>query len=357
MIAVGGPPPPAALVNEVLALGVIPTRDLAAPGISVVDASVSHRSFEVRVGESPKVFVKCESPMRSFGRRLSTEVAVYRLAASSPELAGVVPRCLGIVRADTVIVLEAVPGTPLSASPLAYGEMDISDQPASSRMILYGYGRAVARVHRVQAPPLGYPPWLLSALEPGWGGYDWLPWPCRELLLELAAQPSMRRSFARVAASWHPTALVHGDLRWANVLAEPGTGNPKLWLVDWELAFVGDPAWDVGCVLADLLGAAAAKAVNESTPPPDLWEAAHAFLAGYRSVAAPAPQEWRGLIQRSVALTGIRLVQTLLEYGYDGAHLLPSMKPILLPWSALLLSEPPALVNELAGSGRSECGC
>jgi hypothetical protein len=88
-----------------------------------------------------------------------------------------------------------------------------------------------------------------------------------------------------------------------------------------------------------------------------VWEAAHAFLAGYRAVAAPLPQDWRRLIRRSVALAGIRLVQTLIEYGYSGAQLLPSMKAILLPWSALLLSEPLAIIDELAGSGRSDCHC
>ena len=364
MIAVGGVPPTAvigaqtphaAIINEVLALDLIPAEEVLTHGVRVVDASVSHRSFQILVGARPRLFVKCESPAQSLGRHLVTEVAVYRLAASSPELAGVVPRCLGVIHAGKVIVLEAVPGTPLSDTALAYGEMDSTDGLVSPRLILHGYGRAVARVHRVQAPQLGSPPWLLSALEPCWGGYSWLPWSCRELLLELAAQPSIRRSFGRAAARWRPSVLVHGDLRWANVLAETDTGNTGLWLVDWELACAGDPAWDVGCVIADLLGAAATRAVSESAPLPDLWEAAHAFLAGYRSVASPPPQEWRALLQRSVALAGIRLIQTLIEYDY--ADLLATMKPVLLPWSALLLSEPPALIAELAGYGRSGCNC
>lgn len=333
----------------------IPNADLATQDVRVVDASVSHRSFRILVGATPRLFVKCESPVRALGRSLATEVALYRLAASSAELAGVVPRCFGIIHADRVIVLESVPGSPLSDAPLASGDLESMDNPASPRMVMRGYGRAVARTHRARAPQFGSRPWLLSALEPRWGGYEWLPRSCSALLLELAAQPSMRRAFARAATRWQASALVHGDLRWSNVLAEDRASNPRLWLVDWELACVGDPAWDVGCVLADLLGAAASRIVWESTPPPDLWGAAHAFLTGYRSVLRPPPDEWRALLERSVALAGIRLVQTLIEYAY--ADLLPAMKPVLLPWSALLLSEPPVLIGELAGNGRSGCNC
>ncbi len=45
--------------------------------------------------------------------------------------------------------------------------------------------------------------------------------------------------------------LVHGDLRWENVLIDDGGGAaPRVWLVDWEMGGAGEQAWDAGCFAA-----------------------------------------------------------------------------------------------------------
>lgn len=342
--AVGAPAPAAAVVHELIALGALTVDDAVAHGVSVTDASVSHRSSHVRVGAAGGLFVKRADPVRSHGRDLATEAAVYRLAATSEPLAAVVPGCRLISFDDSVIVLEAVPGAPLSEATML--------EP-SGRSVLCRYGRAVARVHRVRPPPIGQPPWLLSALEPGWGDYGWLPPACRELLLRLAATPELRLGFRRAAAAWRPTALVHGDLRCANVLATAGEDPPRVWLVDWELACLGDPAWDVASVLADLLAAAALRSLQDGSLP-DVWAPAHAFLGGYRAIAPE--HAWPDLAARSVALAGVRLVQTLVEYGHQGADHLAAIEPLLLPWAVELLRAPPAIVAELAHGGQP-CSC
>lgn len=346
----GGESPTAAVVRELLALGVLTVDDAVEQGFALTETSVSHRSYRVRIGAADGLFVKQADPVRSQGRDLSTEAAVYRIARSSEALAGVVPACHAVAADDSLLVLDAVPGTPLSDTALAQGGLD-----PGTRSAMCAYGRAVARVHRVRPPPIGHPPWLLSALEPGWGGYGWLPGPCRELLVRLAATREMREGFRRAASAWQAGCLVHGDLRWANVLVALDEEPPRAWLVDWELACLGDAAWDVGSVLADLLAAAASRSL-EAGDPPGVWEPALAFLGGYRTAAALPEEEWTRLVRRSVALAGVRLVQALVEYGHQGAAFLAPIEPVLLPWAATLLGAPHAIVSELAHARECSCG-
>jgi len=50
------------------------------------------------------------------------------------------------------------------------------------------------------------------------------------------------------------TGVVHGDARWDNYLLTEGVtrrGLLDLRLIDWEMARIGDPLWDVACYLGD----------------------------------------------------------------------------------------------------------
>lgn len=337
-------PPTAGLVCELLGLGVLKIDDLVENSVVISETSVSHRSFRVDVGNTRDLFVKQVDPIRSHGRNLATEAAVYRLALTTPALGAVVPPCHAIGADDAMIVLGSVQGTPLSETAVAVGELD-----ATTIAVLHEYGRAVAQVHRVHPPMIGPDPWLLTALEPGWGVYGWLPPPCAELLMRLAATPALRHGFRRAAANWRVNGLVHGDLRWANVLVAADEMPPRIWLVDWELACLGDPAWDIASVLADLLASAAIRGLSTGRLP-DIWVPAQEFLAGYRSSAQVAGDGWQALVERGTALTGVRLVQTLVEFAYQGPGVLAAFEPVLLPWARTLLDAPQTIVSALARS-------
>ena len=59
--------------------------------------------------------------------------------------------------------------------------------------------------------------------------------------------------------------LVNHDLKWDNVVLTGPTQQPVL--VDWELAGLGDPAWDLGCLLAEHL-------VRDPLAQPARWQQA-----------------------------------------------------------------------------------
>ena len=55
-------------------------------------------------------------------------------------------------------------------------------------------------------------------------------------------------------ARWSRLCLVHGDLKHDNVLVCGAGGDRLVVLVDWEMARLGDPAWDLAALAARLHG-------------------------------------------------------------------------------------------------------
>ena len=260
MTAAGdGASPTAAVVRELLALGVLTVDDAVERGFALTETSVSHRSFRVRVGDGAGLFVKRADPLRSQGRDLATEAAVYRIARSSEPLAARHSRLPRASSADdSLIVLEAAPGTPLSETALAAGGLEPGTRSAMCALRPRRRARAPGATAAARAAAVA-----ARRARAGLGR------------LRLAAGPVPRAAPAarghardprRVPAArprrGGPACLVHGDLRWANVLVALDAEPPRVWLVDWELACRGDPAWDVGSVLADLLAAAASRSLE-----------------------------------------------------------------------------------------------
>ena len=73
------------------------------------------------------------------------------------------------------------------------------------------------------------------------------------------------------------TTLVHGDFSPKNVLVEPGDGTPRLWLIDFEVAHWGDPAFDVAFMLNHLT----IKSVFNHERQAQYLDAADRFYASY----------------------------------------------------------------------------
>ena len=73
--------------------------------------------------------------------------------------------------------------------------------------------------------------------------------------------------------------LVHGDYSPKNVLLMPGEGRPVVWVIDFEVAHWGDPAFDVAFMLNHLL----IKSVYNRERQAAYFEAADAFWSGYRT--------------------------------------------------------------------------
>jgi aminoglycoside phosphotransferase (APT) family kinase protein len=128
------------------------------------------------------------------------------------------------------------------------------------------------------------------------------------------------------------SCLIHGDAKALNVLL-PRRGPPVL--IDWELAQLGDPAQDIGCLLGDLTRChVAPESRAERIDARTLSAATRALLAGYRRERPLSDEELR----RVRLWTGAHL----LIY----AHVLVLADGVLHALAASLLREARRMLGE-----------
>jgi hypothetical protein len=134
----------------------------------------------------------------------------------------------------------------------------------------------------------------------------------------------------QIGAEWAGTSIVHTDLKWSNVLMRIDRdrgGVPDVVLLDWELARLGDPAWDVGSVFHSYLTHCVLCArPPERSGPGEAAEAIgsvlasfhdqlHSFWDTYAREARPFEPIGRPFLSRAVSCCIARLVQTAYEWS------------------------------------------
>ena len=239
------------MAHYLLSLGLVKPRDVVEEDLVVVDVSRRNSVFLASTRAGPAFVVKQAGPRSA--DTLAHEAAVLLALAEMPDMAGKVPTVVHHEPAERRLVLR----TPA-------GGRDWGDHRGRfPRIPARALGRTLADLHRLPA----------DAVEPSPDGVDrmWalsFPEPPHELVLDLSA--AAQDLVARVQASRYlchrleqlrgaaeDDVPVHGDLRWANclTLTLPGSRRRTLMLIDWEVAGLGQAAFDVGTVLAEYLRA------------------------------------------------------------------------------------------------------
>ena len=227
------------LLDELVAAGLVPAAAGAAGRVTFVDTSRSNPSYLVLVDGEPTLFVKSQTAS-VYGDATSTlahEAAVQRLLSADPATSALAPRALRLLRAG-VLVSEAV------SPAVSYGEAMVSVFAEQSAR---GVGIAVATLHRSTSDWClpRRTPWVVE-VDDGWHlGVQ------HEAIDRIHAtvmnNRALREAMWAVRDTWCATCVIHGDLKWDNVMVRR-TG--QVVLVDWELAGTGDPRWDLAALCA-----------------------------------------------------------------------------------------------------------
>lgn len=149
-------------------------------------------------------------------------------------------------------------------------------------------------------------------------------------LLKVLQRDDRLEALLRDLAPETPDVVVHGDLRWSNVLVSPAD-QPAVLLVDWEMGGAGEPAWDAacfaaGCVSAWLCSVPAVPGVDSlrlaaeaELPMAALGPGLAAFWTAYGdAVPQTRTDAWR---TRCAQLTAVRLVYAAFEFAQFDAVL------------------------------------
>ena len=310
------------VAGYLLARGLIHPRDIVQGGLRVIDASRLNSVFIVTAEDRWPLVVKA-------GAGVAREAAVLeRLygAADGGGLAAFLPSVLVADRTRGRLVLESAPGTRDLRRHHAHGRFSCA--------LAREAGRALAALHAIP----------LAALDGMGGGGDRgsdvrlhvpdldavhsMSPAAKELTRFIQGLDDLCAALDRIAASTRTDAVIHGDVRWDNLLAVPDAGSrrwTKLGLIDWELCEIGDPAVDVGAFLGEYLRAwAQSVPVADPLDPGRLLGQARLPLGGMRPalgafweayvrrVRTPAGELARTL-RRAVDLAAVRLLTAALE--------------------------------------------
>jgi hypothetical protein len=323
------------VIRYLLRQGWLTNETIVDGDVAVTNASRRNGNFTVSNGEGPHYFLKQETRDPS-GQALASvayEAAVYELLATvyrdSP-LLGHLPRCYGFDPDERVLVLEALVGwTSLADHHRRRGRF--------SARIAAGLGAALAELHGISAGEkrevehrIGVPddpPWVFSLPEPDHWLYVSSSYANIELVRILQGSEDLGRSFHALKARWQNAALMHGDLKWVNCLV-PARGSPRssaLKIVDWELARLGDPCWDVGSVLSGYLEAWLSSIPISHADAPDrflqlarfpldtMQPALRAFWLAYSERMEIPSSDLAEWLERATSYAGVRLVQSAFE--------------------------------------------
>lgn len=345
--------------------GLLPFEAVVDGDVVVVESPSRNRNFKVIRRRGPGFFVK---QIKEWGPQevatLQREARCYQLAQSEApfaELAPLLPRFYAFDPARNVLVVELLPeAESLAAYHRRTGEFPLAMAATLGRM-LGAYHRQPVEAASGSAAGI-FPrltPWVLSLHEqrtlPGLSGAN------AELLQVVRQYPEFGRALEALRSQWRAERLVHGDIKWDNCVLYAGAdGTSALKVVDWEMADIGDPLWDVGAIFQAYLAFwVMSMQIGRDTPAEQLVERAQfpleqmqpairTFWSAYRATRELDTRESGELLRRAVQYGAARLIQTTYESMYS----LPQITPTalyMLQVSMNVLTRPADAVRDLLG--------
>lgn len=319
------------VVDHLLRRGLLSPGAIVRGDLRVVATERRNRNFKVVANIGPSYLVK-QAKNPETVRSLTREAAVLGvLAERRDRLTRHLPRCADFDPEGVVLTLDLAPAAE-SLHDANLRRRRFAPREARST------GRIVGLVHR-RPPPIGLGDGSLPATlilhRPRLGLLSDLSRGNVRLLEAAQSDPAFNAALDDLGRTWRPTSLIHGDLKWDNLVRVPRSGlsDAHLLLVDWELAGPGDPRWDVGALLSTFLsswvmsipmagdGASQQLMRLAMFPLQKLQPAARAFWGGYRETTGLHGAEARAFLEMALRFGAGRLVQTAFEYLQMSSHL------------------------------------
>jgi hypothetical protein len=353
------------LVHFLMNQGLLGASEIVAGEVAVIDASRRNRNFKVVRNGSAGLFVKQMRDMQTDAMlTLKREAACYELAKEDAALSRLMPRLVRYDENRHVIVVDLLPG---AESLLNYHTRHKTFPVEVGRMLGEGLGlyhtQASALIENEKLKQLlaRQIPLILTL---GRGGHAMLNHfgrvgPALSALLQ--QHKDFEGLLDALGAEWRFDSLVHGDMKWDNVLIFPAAAGLDFRIVDWEMADFGDAAWDVGAVLQSFLASWIMSMPIASGLPPQAYismasqplEAMRpvlkAFWQAYAATRRFTRDQSRSELERCMRFGAARLVWAALEQRLYVSQLDPAASA-LLQVSLNVLKDPPRAVRELLGA-------
>jgi hypothetical protein len=320
---------------------ILSTESVVDGDLEIAQLAGRNQNFKITcVRRAGFILKQAVDPTGSDGSVLR-EARLYASVATEPSFEPVRPFFPSLVESDAgrgVMIARLLP----DATSLDEWDGFEPEAAGNPRFLL---GRALALVHSQFAAPArdGRLPFLPRRAAPALGGLA-RPTPQifadaspanLQLLRIVQNDPTLADLIADLSRPWPIRTIVHGDLQSRNVLVHrPATGPLHVSIVDWELAGVGDPAWDVACMMGDFLERfVLSSVITNAMTPEEIVASNEAPLAAFRRSTrvfwfayaryVRLPDDAATLLRRAVKL----LAGVLLQSAYESVACLPHLTP------------------------------
>jgi aminoglycoside phosphotransferase (APT) family kinase protein len=203
-----------------------------------------------------------------------------------------------------------------------------------SRQTATQFGKALAAVHAQPAssrPAVvpetvrSGPPWILYLDCPDVSALETSSSAALEMIRIVQSSEQACVTLRECRHAWRSDCFTHGDLRWENCLVSTIGARASVCFVDWELSGRGDPAWDLGCLLAGYLrlwlDSIPISSESDIGPALDaarfpltrVQPATRSFWSAYTADRRPNGEHADALVVRAAALAGAALLQSVFE--------------------------------------------
>jgi hypothetical protein len=301
------------VIPALLSAGILSTADAVRRQIELVPIGRSHPVFQLMLDGRPVAAIKLFGPRRGdTDGEAAREAAVLDLAKSLPELEHLLPPVL-INQVDAGFFVwnwfDGLPAWEGDSLGSALGSGPASDLEALAKRIigpLAAMHRASARlVHAGTLTPIltGPCPWGLRLFDGDSPAELWQHPAVGSVLTRASVNRLLVTGVRRARGAWRAVALIHADLKHDNVLVNT---DGRIALIDWEMARIGDPAWDLaGLMVRPLLSPEAGGWCEANQQVTALL--LNRYAAASRLALAP-------LAQRLILYCGAWLLMTVLQF-------------------------------------------
>ncbi len=325
------------LSNYLISRGLLDAQSIVDGDYTVSEHGRRNRNFKVHRRKQPGIFVKQVKVLDPLSTAtVKREAGFYRAVHGDPKFSALremIPEFLDYESRRHAVALRLADGAESLAE--KQGREGIYREDTAH---LLGHALGTIHLHgpAMHADPAtrglftSQLPWPITLDQTGYSFLTNIGPIGPALAAEIQKIPTLQPKLSALRAEWRYDCLIHGDMKFDNCLIRTGPdGVPNLTIVDWELADIGEAAWDLGSIYKDLLMAVlmsseyreSAVRNNTSAPPlvtlESVQPAALAFWNGYHAGRRMPPQYHSAFLDKVVRFTAARMVLAVLEYLFN----------------------------------------
>jgi hypothetical protein len=316
------------VARYLLLKGLITTESIVDGNLQVVESSRRNQNWKVINQGGASYFLK-QGIGSNKAETVTHESIVYQLFSADPGKGRLrhMPRFISFDSDHRVLILE-----------LLSDAKDFREYHTGGRFstaFAGELGRVLSEVHRephrdirAESNFSARLPWVLGLHRPNLSIFRDASNANLQLIRILQNVEGFPQTLDRLRQQWKVDGLIHNDIKWDNCLAirEPRSARkPKIKIVDWEFAGLGDRCWDVGAVLSNYLSFWLLSIPITGPEPPErfvdlaryplesMQPALRAYWSAYAKGMELGDREASEWLLRSVSYAGARLVQTGFE--------------------------------------------